>query len=109
MGAVVLVQLACALGGPGVPRRFLCQTFLSLTVPDVGSPAVTFTKSCTPAETNRKDVGHIGAVPREKVTGKELGPIPKELTVAGQAALRLRGVPRELFQDQSFGECGTIN
>ena len=105
MGAAVLVHLACALGAPGVTRRVLGQTFLqALTVPDVGSPAVTFTKSCTPAETNRKDVSHIGAVPREKVNGKELGPISKELTVAGKGALRLREALREQSQDQTFGE-----
>jgi|TARA_B110001469_G_scaffold121173_1_gene130417 hypothetical protein len=103
MGALLLVQFAaCALAGPGVQRRFLCQSLLSLTVPDVGLPTVTFAKRCTPAETNHKDVGHIGAVPRERVTGKELDPIRKELTVAGQAALQLREPLRKWFQDQHF-------
>ena len=103
MGIVMLVQLAYALGGPGVQRRQVCQLLLSITVPDVGPPAVTSTKSCTLAETNNyKGVSHIGAVPRKKVTGKELGPIPKELTVAGQAALQLREPLRKWFQDQPF-------
>ena len=102
MVVVMLVQLAYALGGPGVQRRQVCQLLLSITVPDVGPPAVTSTKSCTLAETNNNDVSHIGAVPRKKVTGKELGPIPKELTVAGQAALQLREPLRKWFQDQPF-------